>query len=111
MATEIVGDMDADDLVEIALGREQLGPRINLSMPGVCVTVGEQIEALRRIAGDKAVKLIRRAPDKASADIVKGWPTRFDAARATALGFKAEKDFDEIIRIHIEDDLGGRLPN
>jgi nucleoside-diphosphate-sugar epimerase len=93
------------------LGREQLGPRINLSMPGVCVTVGEQIEALRRIAGDKAVKLIRRAPDKASAEIVKGWPTRFDAARATALGFKAEKDFDEIIRIHIEDDLGGCLPN
>ena len=93
------------------LGREQLGPRVNLSMPGVCVTVGEQIEALRRIAGDKAVKLIRRAPDKASADIVKGWPTRFDARRALALGFKAEQDFDEIIRVHIEDDLGGRLPN
>jgi nucleoside-diphosphate-sugar epimerase len=94
-----------------ALSREQLGPRINLSMPGVCVTVGEQIEALRRIAGEKAVKLIRRAPDPASAAIVKGWPTRFDARRALALGFRAEQDFDEIIRVHIEDDLGGRLPN
>jgi nucleoside-diphosphate-sugar epimerase len=93
------------------LTREELGPRINLSMPGVCVTVGEQIEALRRIAGDKAVKLIRRAPDKTVADIVAGWPTRFDTARATALGFRAERDFDEIIRVHIEDDLGGRLPN
>jgi nucleoside-diphosphate-sugar epimerase len=93
------------------LSREQLGPRINLSMPGVCVTVGEQIEALRRTAGDRAVKLIRRAPDPASARIVSGWPTRFDARRAIALGFRAERDFDEIIRVHIEDDLGGRLPS
>lgn len=94
-----------------ALTREQLGPRINLTMPGVCVSVGDQIEALRRIAGDRAVRLIRRAPDAAAADIVKGWPTRFDARRALALGFRAEQDFDEIIRIHVEDDLGGHLPN
>ena len=93
------------------LSREALGPRVNLTMPGVCVTVGEQIAALRRIAGDKAVKLIRRAPDPASSAIVAGWPTRFDAKRALALGFKAERDFDEIIRVHIEDDLGGHLPN
>ncbi|AMJ61911.1 D-erythronate dehydrogenase [Bosea sp. PAMC 26642] len=93
------------------LTREALGPRVNLSMPGVCVTVGEQIEALRRVAGESAVKLIRRAPDKAVSDIVAGWPTRFDAQRALALGFRAECDFDEIIRVHIEDDLGGRLPN
>ena len=32
---------------------EQLGPRINLTMPGVCCTVGEQIDALRRVAGDR----------------------------------------------------------
>ena len=35
------------------LTRAQLGSRINLTMPGVCCTVGEQIAALRRIAGDK----------------------------------------------------------
>nr|WP_047573967.1 D-erythronate dehydrogenase [Methylobacterium sp. ZNC0032] len=93
------------------LSRGQLGPRVNLTMPGVCVTVGEQIEALRRIAGDRAVKLIRREPDPASAAIVAGWPTRFDAKRALGLGFTAERDFDEIIRVHIEDDLGGHLPN
>ena len=93
------------------LSREALGPRVNLSMPGVCVTVGEQIEALRRVAGDRAVRLIRRAPDQAVSDIVAGWPTRFDAARAASLGFMAERDFDEIIRVHIEDDLGGRLPH
>ena len=93
------------------LTREQLGPRINLSMPGVFVSVGEQIAALRRVAGEKAVKLIRRAPDKAVTDIVAGWPGAFDPQRALALGFRAESDFDEIIRIHIEDDLGGHLPD
>ncbi|MFZ3228357.1 MAG: SDR family oxidoreductase, partial [Xanthobacteraceae bacterium] len=31
----------------------KLGPRVNLTMPGVCCTVAEQIAALRRIAGDK----------------------------------------------------------
>ena len=91
------------------LSREALGNRVNLTMPGVCCTVGEQIAALRRVAGEKAVRLIRRAPDKAASDIVAGWPTRFDAQRALALGFRAERDFDEIIRVHIEDDLAGRI--
>ncbi len=86
-----------------------LGARRNLSMPGLSATVGEQIAALGRVAGEKAVRLIRRAPDPAIAAIVAGWPTRFDARRALALGFRAEASFDEIIRIHIEDELGGVL--
>ena len=32
------------------------------------------------------------------------------AADLSALGFQAEKSFDEIIRVHIEDELGGTLP-
>jgi nucleoside-diphosphate-sugar epimerase len=91
------------------LTREQLGPRINLAMPGVCCTVGEQIEALRRVAGDKVVARIRREPDDLVIRIVAGWSERIDAARARALGFKAEQTFDEIIRTHIEDELGGKI--
>lgn len=91
------------------LDRERLGPRINLTMPGVCCTVAEQIAALRRIAGDRAVARIRRAPDPLITRIVAGWPSRFDARRALALGFKAETSFDEIIRAHIEDELGGKI--
>ncbi|WP_353476616.1 SDR family oxidoreductase (plasmid) [Salipiger sp. H15] len=86
-----------------------LGARRALTMPGLSATVGEQIEALRRVAGDKAVALIRREPDPAILEIVSGWPRDFDAARAEGLGFTAETSFDEIIRIHIEDELGGRL--
>ncbi len=42
------------------LQSEKLGPRVNLTMPGVCCTVAEQIAALRRIAGDKVAARIRR---------------------------------------------------
>lgn len=91
------------------LDSEQLGPRINLTMPGVACTVAEQIAALRRLAGDKAVSRIRRAPDPLIARIVAGWPRRFDPSRALALGFAAESAFDDIIRVHIEDELGGKI--
>jgi nucleoside-diphosphate-sugar epimerase len=90
-----------------ALSREQLGFRINLTMPGVCCTVGEQIAALRRVAGDKVASRIRREPDEMIVRIVGGWPHRMDATRALKLGFQAEQSFDEIVRIHIEEDRGG----
>lgn len=86
-----------------------LGASRSLNMPGVSATVGEQIEALRRIAGDEAVSLIRREPDEMIMGIVSGWPQGFEATRATALGFRAETSFDEIVRVHIEDELGGRI--
>lgn len=88
---------------------ERLGTRINLTMPGVACTVAEQIAALRRIAGDKVAARIRRMPDPLVTRIVDGWPRRFDPRRALALGFTAESSFDEIIRVHIEDELGGKI--
>jgi len=93
------------------LTREQLGPRINLAMPGVSCTVGEQIDALRRVAGDKVAARIRRAPDDLVQRIVSGWAERLDAKRARDLGFKAETSFDDIVRAHIEDELGGQIAN
>ncbi|MTH78049.1 D-erythronate dehydrogenase [Paracoccus aestuariivivens] len=86
-----------------------VGPRRNLSMPGLSATVGEQIEALRRIAGDKAVNLIRREPNEMIMRMCEGWAPGFEAKRARELGFTAESSFDEIIRVHIEDELGGQL--
>jgi len=91
------------------LTREQLGPRISLAMPGVCCTVAEQIESLTRIAGPKVAARIRREPDELVVRIVSGWSERFDAKRAAALGFKAEATFDDIIRAHIDDELGGKI--
>jgi len=84
-----------------------VGPRRALTLPGVAVTVGGQIEALRGIAGDKAVALIRREPDAFIQTIIESWPRRFDTRRARDLGFQAEGSFEAIIRVHIEDELGG----
>lgn len=82
----------------------------SLTMPGVDATVGDEIAALRRIAGDKAVALIRREFDPDIALMIAGWPRAFTPKRALALGFKAESSIDDIIIAHIEDELGGKLP-
>ena len=91
------------------LERDKLGTRVSLTMPGVCCTVAEQIAALRRVAGDKVAQRVRREPDPMIAKIVAGWPSRFDARRAVSLGFRAENSFDDIIRVHIDDELGGKV--
>ncbi|MBS7541801.1 D-erythronate dehydrogenase [Ancylobacter oerskovii] len=82
-----------------------LGQLRTITMPGLSATVGDQIEALRRVAGDAATRLIRREPNATIANIIAGWPQNFDARRAEALGFRAETSFEEIIRVHIEDEL------
>ena len=81
-----------------------IGPRRNLTMPGVAVTTGEEIEAVRRAGGEEAAALIREEPDERIRTMVGNWPRRFDAARAEALGFEAEGDFDAIVAAHLEDE-------
>jgi nucleoside-diphosphate-sugar epimerase len=88
------------------LDTSALGTRRNLTMPGIAATVGEEIEALRRAAGDEAVARIRREPDATIAGIVDGWPQAFTAERAKSLGFVADADFDTIVRVYVEDELG-----
>jgi len=87
------------------LDTSKLQGRYSLNLPGVSCTVAEQIDALRKIAGSDVIKLIRTEPDDVINNIVKGWPQNFDPQRALALGFESEKDFSEIIRIYIEDDM------
>jgi nucleoside-diphosphate-sugar epimerase len=87
-----------------------VGPRRNLTMPGLSATVGEQIAALKRVAGERVAARIKRVPDPFIMSIVDGWPRNFEARRSRQLGFTtAENSFDDIIRIHIEDELGGKF--
>lgn len=88
------------------LDTADLGERRALTMPGLCCSVAEQIDALRDIAGTDVVRLIRREADPEIAAIVANWPENFTAERASALGFVAETDFREIVRTYIEEDLG-----
>ena len=91
------------------LDSAQAGSRRALTMPGLAVTVAEQIAALRKVAGDAVAARIRREPDPFVEKIVAGWPRRFDARRALALGFRPDASFEEIVRLHIEDELGGKI--
>lgn len=83
---------------------DRIGTRRNLTMPGVTATVAEEIEALRRVAGDAAVARIRHEPDAAIDAIISTWPKAFDATRAIELGFTPDTSFDEILDAHITDE-------
>jgi len=87
------------------LDTERLQGRRALNLPGVSCTVAEQIEALRDLAGNDVVKLIKPQPDPVIEKIVEGWPRNFAPERALELGFKAESSFKEIIQVYLDDDL------
>tara|TARA_R110002110_G_scaffold12184_13_gene58015 strand:- start:2527 stop:3492 length:966 start_codon:yes stop_codon:yes gene_type:complete len=88
-----------------ALDTDLLEGRRALNLPGFSCTVEEQIEALRRAAGQKVVDLIKPVPDETIMRMVNGWPRNFAPERAIALGFEAEQSFDEIIGVYMQDDL------
>jgi D-erythronate 2-dehydrogenase len=91
------------------LDTSKVGSRRTLAMPSVSVTVAEQIEALKRVAGAKVAARIKRKPDPLVERIVSGWPQAIEGKRARELGFRSETSFDEIIKVHIEDELGGKI--
>ena len=80
-----------------------LGTDRALSVPGLSATVADQLMALKRAAGPDALKLITRNPDPVVEKIVLGWALGYEAKRALALGFVADRSFDEIIAAHLAD--------
>jgi D-erythronate 2-dehydrogenase len=91
------------------LPAEALGATRMLTLPGITVSIGEMVDALEEVAGERVARRIRWQPDPTIQKIVAGWPARFDARRARSLGFEADRGFSEIIRAHIEDELGGNI--
>lgn len=87
------------------LDLDRVGHRRALNMPGVSCTVDEQIEALRDVAGNNVVALIKEAPDERIMAIVENWPRDFAPERAIALGFTAEDNFRQIIETYMAEDL------
>jgi nucleoside-diphosphate-sugar epimerase len=83
-----------------ALPSSALGVQRSLNLPGLTVSVGEMVAALERVAGAEVVRLIRWEPDPRVQRMVATWPGACDATRARALGFPADRNFDDIIRQH-----------
>ncbi len=86
------------DLAGAALGDDRA-----VNLPGLSVTVREMIDALSRVAGAEVAARIRHEPDATITRIVGGWPGGWDTARAEALGFRGDGEFDAVIRAYLED--------
>jgi D-erythronate 2-dehydrogenase len=91
------------------LGPEGFGPSRMLTLPGISVTAGEMVDALRDVAGEQVAARVKWQLDPRIQKIVSGWLPDFDARRARAMGFEADRDLAEIIRAHIEDELAGKI--
>lgn len=95
-------DRAIDNLLHaLALDGELLGNDRTVNLPGLSVSVGAMIDALRIAAGEKVTKLIRYEHDPAVERIVASWPNDFDAVRARALGFVADEDYVSVVRAHM----------
>ncbi len=75
-----------------------------VNLPGITLTVGEMIAAMGRVAGQETVARVKFVPDARIQGIVKTWPVRFRTERALAMGFKADADFESIVRAHLENE-------
>ena len=76
----------------------RLEGRRSVNLPGLCVTPGEMLASLERIAGREARALVRCAEDPAMMRVVCTWPGAFDVRRAIALGFQTDRDIDGVVR-------------
>jgi nucleoside-diphosphate-sugar epimerase len=97
-----------DALVRAAeLPAEALGEVRSLTLPGISYTQGQMLDALRHVAGDAVAARVTVQPDPFIERIVRGWPVYFRTTRAEDLGFTADTSLEEMIRQHIDDELGG----
>lgn len=92
-------------LMAMQLNEDMVGLSRTIPLPGITVTIGEMVEALRRIAGDDAERKIAWEPDAEIQRIVESWPSHVEARKATSLGFPQDGNIDEIIRAHMEEQI------
>lgn len=98
-----------DSLVKaMALPSDAFGQVRALTLPGLTYTQAEMVQALERVTSKAVTDRIEWQRDPFVERIVAGWPTTFSTERAEAMGFVGDQSLDEIIRAHIEDELGGQ---
>jgi nucleoside-diphosphate-sugar epimerase len=87
------------------LASEKWGSNRTLMLPSLDVTVGDMVDAVKRVAGNDAYKKIVWKQDPLIQKIVDGWPARLESKRARGMGLTDDGSMDAIIQAFIEDDL------
>lgn len=77
----------------------------SVNVPGISVTVGGMVDALRRVAGNAVADRVAFRHDEAIDRIVRTWPRDFDPKVGRALGMRSDADFDSIVRQYVEHDM------
>lgn len=75
-----------------------------VNLPGITEPLPKMIAALGRVAGAKVAARVSWKLDARIDAIVQGWPNAIRTARALAMGFKADADFETIVRDYIADE-------
>jgi nucleoside-diphosphate-sugar epimerase len=78
-----------------------IGPNRLLNLPGMSISVGDMVAALKRVAGPEVADRVRFEPEPRIEKMVATWPGGLAASRARALGFPTDDDFDDIVRRYI----------
>lgn len=81
----------------------RIGDDRALNLPSLSVTVGQMVESLKRVAGNRRLGNIRVAIDPFVERIVTAWPEEMLWDRARALGMTTGGDVDAIVRGYMED--------
>jgi nucleoside-diphosphate-sugar epimerase len=90
-----------------ALPGEAFGPWRGLLLSGFSAGMGEIVETLQAVAGERRLGHIDFKVDPAIQRIVDAWPRAAYSERAQALGFPHDDDLAAVLRAHIEDELDG----
>ena len=77
------------------------GGRRDINLPGLTVTAREMLDSLERLAGRETRARVRFEEDPRVMRIVCSWPGAFDVERALRLGFRADRDFDSVVRQYL----------
>lgn len=58
-----------------------------ICLPGITITIRDELQALENIGGKKALELVNFKDDPLNRRIVSSWPSRFDNSYALHLGY------------------------
>ena len=73
------------------------GSPLGLNLPGIRISIQSMIDALVQVAGSDVMSHLTFQPDYVIQNIVTGWPSRFESARASRLRLETNESFRLVV--------------